>query len=119
MKWLKSLSIWAILGAIGAAIVMILGARRDGKLQADIKHGEAQIKELNKGTVDDVLKAKKIQDQIKSKKIQAYAVRTRSEKALSRVADDSETMADVASNFNRVRKPANPTSKSGPRRKKP
>jgi len=120
LTWLRSLGIWAILGAIGTAIFMVLNARRAGRIEANIEHGESLIRELNRGTDDDIKAAKGIQESIKKKKILAREVRKRSEASLERIGQD-ETMADIAERFSagRVRKRSVPIAPvSGGRKKR-
>ena len=121
MKWLKSLSIWAILGAIGASVIMILNARRSGRMEANIEHDEEKIRQLNKGTDADIQSAKVLQQEIKIKKIEAKAIRHKSEAALERVGNDSDTLKDIAFRFNnsgRVRRRSNPIAEPKRSRKK-
>ncbi len=119
IAWVKSLSLWAILGAISAAIFMVLNARRAGRIEAEIDHGESRIRELNQGTNADITAAKGIQEDIKRKKILADEVRKKSEKALERLGQD-ETMADIAERFNgrRVRERTPPIATVPGSRKK-
>ena len=102
MNWIKSLSIWSILAAIGAAVIWILNAKRSGKMEANIEHSESRIKELNKGTDSDIQQAKILQQDIKIKKVKAKEVLHKSEAALERLGED-ETMADIATRFNNKR----------------
>ena len=99
MTWLKSLSWVMILGAIGAGIMMILNARRAGFLEAEVAQSEAKIKGLNKGTKAEIQEAAKLQDSIDTKKIEARAIRKKSEANLNRIGQD-ETLADIAKRFN-------------------
>ena len=103
IRWIKSLSIWAILGSIAAAVIVILNARREGRLQAEIDHAEEKIGLLNQGTVDDIASAMELQESITAKKQKAAEIRHKSEMAFERVGNDSETMADIATRFNGVR----------------
>ncbi len=107
--WIKGLSWVAILGAVGAAAVMVLNAKRAGKLEANVAHQEDEIKELNKGSIEDVQAAKKLQEGIAVKKEKAREVRKKSEASLERIGQD-ETMADIAERFNgkRVRRREDP-----------
>ncbi len=111
IKWLKSLSWVAVGGVILAAIGMVLNARRAGKIEADVEHGEAKIKELQDGTKADINEAHRLQISIDSKKTQARTIRKKSEKSLERIGQD-ETMADIAKRFNgkRVRRRKTPTT---------
>jgi len=115
MKWLKSLSIWAILGSIGAAIVMILNAKRSGRMEANIEHSESLIKELNNGTDRDIEDAKVLQQGIKAKKDQARAIRKKSEAAAERIGED-KTMADVMHRFDNGRVRRRSTLTAEPKR---
>ena len=99
ITWLKSLSMVVILGAIGAAIMMVLNARRAGKLEVEVEHQENRIKELNEGTKADIKAAAKLQDKIRANKIKAREVRKKSEASLERIGTD-ETMADIMDRFN-------------------
>jgi hypothetical protein len=97
--WIKSLSWIAIGGAIVTAIMMILGAKRSGKMEAEVAHDEERIKTLQKGTAADIQKAKTLQQGIDAKKIKAREVRKKTEKRLERIGED-ESMADIAARFN-------------------
>ena len=110
LAWLKGLSWLAIGGAILAAIGMVLNAYRAGKMEAQVVAGEAKIDGLRQETVADLKAARKLQDNIAAKKIEARAVRKKSEKSLERLGQD-ETMADIAKRFNgkRVRRREDPT----------
>ncbi len=99
ITWLKGLSWIVIAGAIGAAIMMVLNARRAGKMEADIKHQEAQIEGLHQGTKDDLEAAAVLQIKIVVKKEKARDIRKKSEASLERIGQD-ETMADIAKRFN-------------------
>lgn len=99
ITWIKSLSWIAIAGAIGTAVLMVLNARRAGKMEAEVAHGEEKIKKLQEGSAADIKQAKKLQDKITVRKIQAREVRKRSETSLERIGQD-ETMADIAARFN-------------------
>jgi hypothetical protein len=119
LSWLKSLSIWAIIGAIVTAIIMVLNARRAGALEATTVHQEGKVFDLQNGTGADILEAKKLQEKIAANKVKAQVLREKSELAMETVANVSETISDIAVRFNRVRKPANSTAKSGPSAKNP
>ncbi len=99
IAWLKGLSWVVILGAIGAAIMMVVNAHRAGKMEANVKHQEGRVKELNAGTTDDIKAAARLQNNITAKKILAREIRHRSEASLERLGQD-ETMADIAKRFN-------------------
>lgn len=99
ISWLKGLSWIAIAGAISAAIMMVLNARRAGKMEADIKHQEARIADLHKGTGHDLDEAVILQLKIVLKKEKARDIRKKSEASLERIGQD-ETMADIAKRFN-------------------
>ncbi len=99
IAWLKSLSWVVVLGAIGAAIMMVTRAHSAGKLEADVAYQETQIKNLNKGTRLDIQEAKHLQAGIAVKKAKAREVRKKSEASLERIGQD-ETMADIAKRFN-------------------
>jgi len=99
LTWVKSLGWIAILGAIGAAIMMILNARRAGKMEANVAHQETRIKQLQQGTANDIQAATKLQEGIAIKKVKAREVRKKSEASLERLGQD-ETMADIAKRFN-------------------
>lgn len=107
--WLKSLSLIAVLGMIGAAIMMVWRAHAAGKLEANIKHEEAELKKLQAGTVEEIQEAALLQDYITDKKIRAREVRKKSEASLERIGQH-ETMADIALRFNgkRVRHRSDP-----------
>ena len=111
LTWIKSLGWIAILGAIGAAIMMILNARRAGKLEANVAHQETRIKQLQQGTATDIQAAAKLQEGIAVKKVKAREVRKKSEASLERIGQD-ETMADIAKRFNgrRVRSRPDPAA---------
>jgi len=97
--WIKSLSWIVVTGIIWAAISMILNARRAGALEVEVAQGEARIKMLEKGSIVDIQAARKLQNQIGAKKIDARLVRKKSEKSLERLGQH-ETMADIADRFN-------------------
>ncbi len=99
VPWIKSLSWIAIAGTIGAAIMMILNARRAGKMEAEVAHGESRIKDLEKGSAVDIQEARKLQVGITARKKKAREVRKKSEASLERIGTD-ETMADIAARFN-------------------
>jgi len=111
LTWIKSLSWLAILGTIGAAIAMVLNARRAGKMEANVARDEQKVKNLQHGTRADIEAAKQLQDAISLKKIQAREVRKKSAKSLERLGQD-ETMADIAKRFNgkRVRHRSDPSA---------
>ena len=121
IRWLKSLSVFAIIGAVIAFAFALLRARSAGKMEANIENDEAQIKELNNGTDRDIQTAKILQQGIKIKKVQARDIRHRSEAAAERAFNDSETMADISFRFNnsgRVRRRSNPIAEPKRSRKK-
>ena len=97
--WLKSLGWIAILTAVGVAIMMVLRAFAAGRLEAEVEQGEIEIKQLNKGTENDIQAAMKKQIKITAKKVKAREVRKKSEKSLERIGQH-ETMADIADRFN-------------------
>jgi hypothetical protein len=97
--WLKGLSWVAIGGAILTAALMILGARRSGKLEADVAHDEAEVERLQKGSAVDLNEAAKLQRGITAKKVKAREIRKKSEARLERIGED-EAMADIAARFN-------------------
>ena len=99
ITWLKSLSMVVILGAIGAAIMMVLNARRAGKLEVKVEHQENHVKELNEGTKADIQAAAKMQEKIRANKIKAREIRKKSEASLERIGTD-EAMADIMDRFN-------------------
>ena len=99
LTWIKSLSWIAIAGAIGAAIMMILNARRAGMLEAQVSQKEKEILVLNAETNVDLFEAARLQGQITATKIRARAARKRAEKHQERIGQD-ETMADIAKRFN-------------------
>jgi uncharacterized coiled-coil protein SlyX len=105
VTWIKSLSWIAILGAIGTAAMMIMNARRAGKMEAEVAHQENEITKLNKGSEVEIRASAELQAKITAKKIKARAVRKKSEASLERLGQE-ETMADIAKRFNgkRVRK---------------
>jgi flagellar biosynthesis/type III secretory pathway M-ring protein FliF/YscJ len=107
IAWLKGLSGVVILGAIVAAVMMVLRAMSAGKLEAKVKENEQRVTELNNGTEADIETARKLQNSIDFKKEKARAIRKKSEASLERIGQD-ETMADIADRFNnksgRVRK---------------
>jgi len=112
ITWVKSLSWIAIAGAIGTAALMIYNAYRAGAKEAQIAHDEDRIKELETGTATEIQAARKLQNQIGAKKIDARLIRKKSEKSLERLGQD-ETMADIAKRFNgkRVRSRKDAASK--------
>lgn len=93
---------WAILIAMFAGAMMVRHARRAGVIETDVKHQEAEIVRLNKGTTVDIHEAKARQEAIAEKKLQARAVRKKAEANLNRIGQD-ETMADIAERFNNKR----------------
>ena len=99
VAWFKGLSWIVIVGAIGAAIMMVLRAFSAGKMEATIAHQEAKVDELNKGTKDDLEAAADLQIDIVLKKEKARNIRKKSEKSLERIGQDA-TMADIAKRFN-------------------
>ena len=99
ITWLKSLSWIVILGAIGTAIIMVLNAFRAGKMEADVKHQEADLDRLNQDTKVEIAAATKLQDSIAKKKVKAREVRKKSEASLERIGQH-ETMADIADRLN-------------------
>ena len=105
IAWLKGLSWVAVLGMIGAAIMMVWRARAAGVLEAEVAHDEARIKELQGGLHGNVQAAARLQNGIGVKKLKAREVRKKAEKHQERIGQD-ETMADIAKRFNgkRVRK---------------
>jgi len=109
--WIKSLSWIVVAGIIWAAVGMILNARRVGKLEAQVAHKESQVKDLRKDQAVDIRVAKKLQDEIAVKKIEALVVRRKSEASFERLGED-ETIADIAERFNgkRVRSRKDPAS---------
>lgn len=102
ITWLKSLSWLVILGAIGAAIMMVLNAYRAGRLEVEVEHGEARVKALNAGTAKEIKAAANLQSKITVKKFKAREVRKKSEASLERLGQDA-TMADIAERFNNRR----------------
>ena len=102
ITWLKSLGWVAVLGGIGAAILMVMRAHAAGKMEAEVAHQETRIKELNKGSAVDVQEAAKLQRGIGEKKIKAREIRKKAEKHQERIGQD-ETMADIATRFNNKR----------------
>lgn len=99
VTWFKSLSWIVIVGAIGAAIMMIMNARRAGKMEAEVAHQETRIKELQDGTSAEIHEAAKLQLGIAVKKIKAREIRKKAELHQERIGQD-ETMADIAARFN-------------------
>ena len=121
IKWLKGLSAFAIIGSILAFALALLRARSAGKMEANIEHSEEKIRQLNRGTDTDIQSAKVLQQEIKIKKVEARAIRHRSEAAAERAYNDSETMADISFRFNnsgRVRRRSNPIAEPKRSRKK-
>ncbi len=99
ITWIKSLGWIAVLGMIGAAIMMVLNAYRAGKLEVEVEHQEDRVKELNEGTIKDIRAAAKMQEKIRANKIEAREIRKKAEKHQERIGQD-ETMADIAARFN-------------------
>lgn len=99
LNWVKSLSWIAIGGGVLAAVLMYLRALSAGKIEAEVAHGEAKIKELQKGSAVDIQAARDLQIDITAKKKKARDVRKKSEAAMNRIGQD-ETMADIAKRFN-------------------
>lgn len=97
--WLKGLSWVAVGGAVFAAVMMILNARRAGTMEAEVTHRETRIKELRQGTAAEIDKASKLQKGLAAKKIKAREVRKKAEKHQERIGQD-ESMADIAARFN-------------------
>ena len=105
LAWLKGLSWVALLAGAGAAVMMVLRAYQAGKMEAKIEHQEGRVLVLEGGTNKDIIAAKRLQNDIASKKIEAREIRKKSEASLERIGQD-ETMADIAKRFNgkRVRR---------------
>ncbi len=99
IAWLKGLSWVVILGAVGAAIMMVMRAHRAGQMEAEVSQQETRVKNLNKGTKADIREAQILQVGIAVKKEKAREVRKKSEASLERIGQD-ETMADIADRFN-------------------
>ena len=99
LAWIKSLSWIAIGGGVLAAVLMYLRAHSAGKMEAEVAHGEARIKVLQKGSAVDIQAARDLQISITAKKKQARDVRKKAEAAMNRIGQD-ETMADIAKRFN-------------------
>jgi len=97
--WIKSLSWIVVAGIIWAAVGMILNARRAGKIEAEIVQKESQVKALRKDQAVDIRVAKKLQDEIAVKKIEAVIVHRKTEASFERMGKD-ETIADIAERFN-------------------
>ena len=97
--WLKGLGWVAVAGLIFSAVMMILGARRSGKMEADVAHGEARIKVLQGGTAVEIQEAAKLQKGIATKKIKAREIRKKAEKRQERIGED-ESIADITARFN-------------------
>ncbi len=97
--WIKSLSWVALVGLVVGAIMMVLNAQRAGKMEVKVKAGETKIKQLNKGTENDIQAAAKLQAGISEKKVKAREIRKKAEKHQERIGQD-ETMADIAKRFN-------------------
>ncbi len=89
--------------------MMVLNARRAGKMEAVVEQGETRIKQLNLGTSDDIQAAANLQASIDVKKFKAREIRKKAEKHQERIGQD-ETMADIAMRFNgkRVRHRSDP-----------
>ena len=79
--------------------MMVMRARAVGKMEATIEHQEGLVSVLQGGTNKDILAAKRLQNDIASKKIEAREIRKKSEASLERIGQD-ETMADIAKRFN-------------------
>lgn len=99
LTWLKSLGVVAVLGMIGAAILMVWRAHAAGRMEAEITQQETRIKDLNKGTAVDIQAAARLQSGIAVKKKKAREIRKKAEKHQERIGQD-ETMADIAKRFN-------------------
>ncbi len=99
ITWLKSLGMVAVLGAILAAIMMVMRAHAAGKMEAEVAHDEARIKELEKGKGANIQAAARLQSGIEIKKLKAREIRKKAEKHQERIGQD-ETMADIAARFN-------------------
>ncbi len=99
ITWIKSLSWIVIGGAVFAAVGMILRAISAEKLEAQVEQGETEIKQLNKGTANDIKAAAEKQVKIDVKKVKAREIRKKAEKHQERIGQH-ETMADIAARFN-------------------
>jgi hypothetical protein len=99
ITWFKSLGLVAVLGGIGAAVLMVMRAHAAGRLEAEIKHQEARVDALGTASADEVAAAAKLQEQIAVKKVKAREIRKKAEKHQERIGED-ETMADIAARFN-------------------
>ena len=102
ITWLKSLGMVAVLGMIGAAIMMVWRAYQAGMLEAEVAHDEARIKQLKKGKGANIQAAARLQSGIGIKKMKAREIRKKSEASLERIGEN-ETMADIATRFNNKR----------------
>ncbi len=99
LQWVSGLSGVALFAAVGAAIMMVLRAYQAGKMEVKIEHQEGRVLVLEGGTNKDIIAAKRLQNDIASKKIEAREIRKKSEASLERIGQD-ETMADIAKRFN-------------------
>lgn len=107
VDWFKSLSWVAIAGAIGTAILMILGGAKSTRLKRRADHAEKTAEILiQNGTKKNIEKAAKLKERADADKAKAATVVQAAEKRLEILGAKDETMADIAKRFNgrRVRK---------------
>ncbi len=98
MKWLKSLPIWAIIGTMVAAAMLVLRAYQSGKIEVQNEHDEGRIKALNKGTKADIKEAAKRQANIAKRNLRAEKIDEKSKASAKRIGQD-ESADDMFTRF--------------------
>lgn len=100
--WFKSLSLIAVLGAIGTAILFILNAMKASRLQKRAAHAEAIAENIIQDhTKKNIDKAAELQKKAASDKSRAKTAKEKAEAQLAAIGDKDETMADIADRFNK------------------
>lgn len=101
-NWFKSLSWIAVAGAIGTAILLVLGGAKSTRLKKRADHAE-KVAEIiiQDNTKKSIEKAAKLQEQATRDKAKAATITEAAEKRLEELGAKDETMADIADRFNK------------------
>jgi len=98
LNWFRNLGIWAILGTMLAAAMLVLRAYQSGKIEVQNEHDEGRIKKLGKEQEADIKEAARLQGNIAKRNLKANDIEEKSEASARRIGQD-ESASDMLTRF--------------------